>query len=55
MQSLENIFKRDGSIAERLAQSIMGTILDEVVGPDVIGVLGAEANTRPVRAFIYLT
>jgi hypothetical protein len=28
--------------------AIMGAV-DEVVGPDVIGALGPEANTRPVR------
>jgi hypothetical protein len=27
----------------------MGAVLDEVIGPDVIGVLGPEANTGPVR------
>jgi hypothetical protein len=32
-----------------LFAAIMDAVLDEVVAPDVIGVLGAEANTRPVR------
>lgn len=29
--------------------AIMGAILDEVVRPDVIGILGPQPDTRPVR------
>jgi hypothetical protein len=40
---------KDNHVEHPVFAAIMGAVLDEVVRPDVIGVRGPQAHTRPVR------